>query len=72
VETRTGGGCGVGNPLNRDVEKVRINALNRYISVKKANTVYGVVIEPVSFEVDVEKSKKLRGKEREEENKGKS
>ncbi|OGO22535.1 MAG: hypothetical protein A2144_02250, partial [Chloroflexi bacterium RBG_16_50_9] len=37
------GGGGVGNPLDRDVEKVREDALNEYISIKVARNVYGVI-----------------------------
>jgi len=47
--TYSGGGGGVGDPLDRDVEKVRMDALNEYISVKCASEVYGVVLDPETF-----------------------
>jgi len=52
IITKSGGGGGVGNPLNRDVEKVRRDALDRYISIEKARDVYGVVINPDTFEIE--------------------
>ena len=56
------GGGGVGDPLNREVEKVRWDALNEYISVQTAREVYGVIIDPKTFEVDNEATKALRAK----------
>lgn len=61
---KSGGGGGVGNPLNRDIEKVRMDALNQYISVKKAKEVYGVVIDPDTFKVDLKATRKLRESKR--------
>jgi N-methylhydantoinase B len=58
----SGGGGGVGDPLNREVEKVRWDALNEYISVQTAREVYGVIIDPKTFEVDDEATKALRAK----------
>ena len=58
----SGGGGGVGDPLDREVEKVRWDALNEYISIQAANDVYGVVIAPKTFEVDNEATKALRAK----------
>ncbi len=60
--SKSGGGGGVGNPLDREVEKVRWDVLNEYISIEKARNVYGVVIKPVTFEVDYSKTKELREK----------
>ncbi len=60
VITQSGGGGGVGHPLDRDVEKVRWDALNEYISVKTAKKVYGVVIDPETFEVDEKATERLR------------
>lgn len=62
IITKSGGGGGVGNPLDRDLEKVQMDALNRYISIKKAKEVYGVIIDPDTFEVDYKASKTLRAK----------
>jgi len=64
VITESSGGGGVGDPLDRDVEKVRMDALNEYISIKKAREVYGVVIDPKTFEVDYGATKELRDRKR--------
>ena len=64
IETYSSGGGGVGNPLERDIEKVREDALNEYISVETAREVYGVVIDPATFEVDYEATGKLRSAHR--------
>lgn len=62
ITTVCGGGGGVGDPLNRPIEKVRMDALNEYISIKRAKDVYGVIIDPETFEVDQEATNKQRGK----------
>ena len=62
--TYSGGGGGVGDPLDREVEKVRMDALNEYISIKTAADVYGVVVDPVTFAVDEAATKALRKKMR--------
>ncbi len=60
IITKLGGGGGVGPPLDREVEKVRWDALNEFISVKTAKKVYGVVIDPETFEVDEKATERLR------------
>ncbi len=62
----SGGGGGVGDPLERDVEKVRWDALNEYISIEAARDVYGVVLNPETFEVDYKATEELRKKLKEE------
>jgi len=62
IWTKSGGGGGVGDPLDRDLEKVRLDALNEYISVEVARNIYGVVIKPETFEVDYEATTELRKK----------
>jgi N-methylhydantoinase B len=62
----SGGGGGVGDPLDREVEKVRWDALNEYISIQAARDVYGVVMDPKTFEVDDDATKALRAKLKEE------
>jgi N-methylhydantoinase B len=63
----SGGGGGYGDPLEREVEKVRLDALNEYISLQAARDIYGVVIDSGTFEVDekatIELRKKLKKKE---------
>ncbi len=58
--SNSGGGGGVGDPLDREVEKVRWDALNEYISVEAARDVFGVVLDPKTFEVDSEATAELR------------
>lgn len=48
--TATGGGYG--NPLNRPAEKVALDAKNSYISVEQAKDIYGVILNPKTFEVE--------------------
>jgi N-methylhydantoinase B len=56
------GGGGVGDPFNRDIEKVRDDVLNEYISAKIAKSVYGVVVDPETFEIDHAATARLRKK----------
>jgi N-methylhydantoinase B len=61
VIATAGGGGGYGNPLERDVEKVRQDVINGYVSAASARQDYGVVIDPQSFEVDAIATQKIRG-----------
>ena len=54
------GGGGYGNPLERSPEKVRQDVIEGYVSVEKAMEDYGVIIDPVSLEVDEVRTHKLR------------
>lgn len=54
------GGGGWDNPLERDIEKVQNNVIDELISVETARKYYGVIIDPKTFEVDYESTKKLR------------
>jgi len=67
LDQDSGGGGGIGSPLEREVEKVRWDALNEYISIEAARDVYGVVIDGKTFEVDDEATKALRAKLKSEE-----
>ena len=62
VWSESGGGGGIGSPLDRDIEKVREDVIDECISVEKARNVYGVVIDPKTFEVDHESTTELRKK----------
>ena len=64
IMTKTFGGGGVGNPLDREVEKVREDALNEYVSIKTAKEVYGVIIDPQTFDVDYDGTTKLRSRKK--------
>jgi N-methylhydantoinase B len=55
-----GGGGGYGDPLERDIAKVRRDVVNGYVSVEQARCDYGVVIDPRSFEVDAAATERLR------------
>jgi N-methylhydantoinase B len=56
----TPGGGGWGNPLERDPASVRWDVIEGVISQERARTVYGVALNPESFEVDVEETRQLR------------
>lgn len=66
--TRTSGGAGWGNPLNREPERVRLNVRDGFLSIQRARDVYGVVItekkkgNPETVEVDYEETEELRRK----------
>jgi N-methylhydantoinase B len=62
VITTAGGGGGYGDPLERDVEAVRWDIINGYVSVEGAKKDYGVVIDLATFEIDVEATTSLRSK----------
>jgi len=53
-------GGGWGSPLDRDVEKVRDNARDEFISVRTAKEIYGVVLDPDTYEIDYEATKRIR------------
>jgi N-methylhydantoinase B len=57
--TRTGGGGGWGNPLERDPELVRRDVVEEFISLESALRDYGVVLTQ-KLEVDVEATRKQR------------
>ncbi|MBN1188159.1 MAG: hydantoinase B/oxoprolinase family protein [Dehalococcoidales bacterium] len=60
VIVTAGGGGGYGNPLQRDIEMVRLDVMNGYISTDSAIRDYGVFINPDTFEVDWEATQILR------------
>jgi N-methylhydantoinase B len=55
------GGGGYGNPLEREPEMVVSDVMEGYVSIEAARKDYGVVIDPKTFKVDMEETKKLRG-----------
>ncbi|MGB9904345.1 MAG: hydantoinase B/oxoprolinase family protein, partial [Desulfotomaculales bacterium] len=55
-----GGGGGYGDPFRRPVEKVLKDVKNGVLSVAAAREDYGVVIDPVTMEVDPEATRALR------------
>jgi N-methylhydantoinase B len=60
VIATAGGGGGYGSPLERDVEKVRRDVVNGYISVESARLDYGVIIDPEKLKIDVIATQRLR------------
>ena len=54
------GGGGVGNPAERDPEMVREDVENELVSLEAAREVYKVVIDPVSFKLDIDATEALR------------
>jgi N-methylhydantoinase B len=54
------GGCGVGDPLERDIEAVREDVRNEIISLESASEDYGVIINGVTFDVDKTQTEKRR------------
>ncbi|MFQ5842464.1 MAG: hydantoinase B/oxoprolinase family protein, partial [Thermodesulfobacteriota bacterium] len=68
----SGGGAGVGDPAERDPERVREDILNKIISVKVAREVYKVAVNPKGLAIDTEKTRLLReGKRAIKRNRGK-
>ena len=57
---RSGGGGGYGSPLARPVEDVRNDVRQGYVSVEDAAALYGVVIDPETFDVDEQATARLR------------
>ena len=56
----SGGGGGVGNPLERDTEKVRGDVEEGVLSFETARQVYGVVLNATTYEVDREATDRMR------------
>ena len=61
VKLSSGGG-GVGRPQERDPEAVREDVVNEVVSVEAARKMYGVVIDPNTFEISWEQTQALRTK----------
>lgn len=51
VRLMTATGGGFGNPLRRPSDKVALDAKNGYISIDQAKDVYGVLLDPDTYEV---------------------
>ncbi len=60
ISIRTSGGGGWGDPLERDLNLVLEDYRNGLISLNVARDVYGVVINPESMTIDIEKTITLR------------
>jgi N-methylhydantoinase B len=55
------GGGGVGNPAERDPDMVRADVHNGLVSLEAAREVYKVAIDPVTLQVEVAATARLRG-----------
>lgn len=67
----TAGGGGFGDPMERDIEKVREDVIDDYVSIERAARDYGVVINEVDadlceYEIDIAATEKLRAEIRAE------
>jgi N-methylhydantoinase B len=60
VNVIAGGGGGYGDPLERDIEEVRWDVINGYVSLERAQQDYGVILFPDTFEIDMKATKQLR------------
>jgi len=60
MESHLMGGGGFGDPYERDIEKVREDVINEVVSIEGARKDYGVVIDPVTMEIDYKSTEKLR------------
>jgi N-methylhydantoinase B len=58
---QAGGGGGYGDPFRRPAEKVAEEVKNGIISLDCAKEDYGVVVDPETFELNLEETEKLRG-----------
>ena len=63
VILQTPGGGGMGSPLKRNPETVRLDVLDGLVSLQRAREIYGVAIEPVTMQVDMAETKVLRGQQ---------
>src|SRR5262249_12976869 len=60
LKNRPGGGGGHGHPPQRPIEQERDRVRPGYVTAKSAAELYGVVIDPQTFEVDAAATEKLR------------
>ena len=60
VRLATPGGGGWGNPLEREVEEVRMDVVRRLVSPRSARDDYGVAVDPGSLMVDAAATEQLR------------
>ncbi len=60
IQFISAGGGGYGDSLERDPVAVEQDVRNEYVSIERAQADYGVVIDPNTLKVDVEKTHKMR------------
>jgi len=66
VRMRSGGGGGWGDPLDRDPAKVLVDVVRGYVSIEKASSEYGVVVDSAKKQIDEGATRALREKMRSE------
>jgi N-methylhydantoinase B len=59
------GAGGLGDPFERDPERVLVDVQNEKVSLEGARRDYGVVVDPMSWKVDVQETARLRSAGRE-------
>jgi N-methylhydantoinase B len=60
ISWRLAGGGGWGDPRTREPERVRQDVVCGYVSLESARTQYGVVLDPLTLEVDAPATAALR------------
>lgn len=60
IRVTTPGGGGWGDPLERDPEALRRDAIEGLLSPERARTVYGVALDPQTLEIDRKETRWLR------------
>jgi N-methylhydantoinase B len=58
----SGGGGGYGSPFDRPAEDVRDDVYQGYVSVKAAAELYGVIVDPVTYEIDYAATQRCRSR----------
>jgi N-methylhydantoinase B len=58
----SGGGGGYGSPFDRLAEDVRDDVYQGYVSVKAAAELYGVIVDPVTYEIDYAATQRCRSR----------
>ena len=60
IVKHSSGGAGVGDPAERDPEKVKEDVINELVSLKAARETYKVAIDPITMEIHWQETKALR------------
>jgi N-methylhydantoinase B len=58
--TKSPGGGGWGDPLDRDVRRVKDDVIDGIVSIEAARDLYGVVMDPKTYELQIEATERLR------------
>jgi N-methylhydantoinase B len=62
----SGGGGGVGRPIDRPTDLVSLDVKNGMITTDGARKIYGVVVDPVTFAVNEDETRRLRAQAQKE------